>query len=158
LQKRFFSARGLRPPASASGNQYQHNLFGSSLFQLVVPRLAVKSAKIEQLGRDAGRRCGILRIFYAPTWSFAKPVGMRFGRAAVAVLLLVDWNLIAPTQAPTAGSTKATIAPTTGVWHTYKSKQACEQDRDFLRHDPLFGSVMTSAQCIPTRARDPTPP
>jgi hypothetical protein len=83
---------------------------------------------------------------------------MRLGQVAVAVLLLVDWNLIAPTQAPTAGSTKATIVPTTGVWHTYKTKQACEEDRDFLRHDPLFGSVMTSAQCIPAPARDSTPP
>jgi hypothetical protein len=85
------------------------------------------------------------------------PVGMRLGQIAVAVLLLVDWNLIAPTQAPKAGSTKATVVPTTGVWHTYKTKQACEEDRDFLRHDPLFGSVMTSAHCIPAPAPDSTP-
>lgn len=30
-------------------NQYQHNSFGSSFFQFVVPRLVVKSAKIDKL-------------------------------------------------------------------------------------------------------------
>jgi hypothetical protein len=63
---------------------------------------------------------------------------------------LVGWFLVAPAQAPTKGTVRASPSPTVRVGHTYESKEQCEQDRDFLQRDPIIGPQMKSAKCVPS--------
>jgi hypothetical protein len=73
---------------------------------------------------------------------------MTFHRAAAHAL--VGWSLVAPAQAPTKGTVRASPSPTVGVWHTYGSREQCEQDRDFLQRDPIIGPQMKSSKCVPS--------
>jgi hypothetical protein len=71
---------------------------------------------------------------------------MTFHRAAAHAL--VGWSLVAPAQAPTKGTVRA--SPSVRVWHTYESREQCELDRDFLQRDPIIGPQMKSAKCVPS--------
>ena len=66
---------------------------------------------------------------------------------------LVGESLVAPAQAPTTGASRASPLPTVGVWHTYESREQCEQDREFLQRDPIIGPQMKSAKCVPSRLK-----
>src|SRR5215469_14121702 len=69
---------------------------------------------------------------------------MTLHRAAAHAL--VGWSLVAPAQAPTKGTVRAFPSPTIAVWHTYGTKEQCEQDREFLQRDPVIGPQMKSAK------------
>ena len=70
------------------------------------------------------------------------------------MLVLAGWCLMVPTSAPTSGEANAAPSPTMSIWNTYKSREACESDRQSLIDDPVVGPRMTAAQCVETSTKD----
>ena len=67
-----------------------------------------------------------------------------------AALALLGWYLLLPTTPPQSGEANAAPSPTASIWNTYKTREACEQDRLLYLNDPVIGPRMKAAQCVMT--------
>jgi hypothetical protein len=65
-----------------------------------------------------------------------------------AALVLVGWYLMVPATASKSGTAEAGPAPS--IWGSYKTREACEQDRQSLVDDPVVGERMKAAKCLPS--------
>ena len=82
------------------------------------------------------------------TYRDAPPSEIQLKLHQAAMLVLAGWYLMVPSTAPTSGEANAAPSPTTFIWNTYKSREACETDRQSLSDDPVVGSRMTAAKCV----------
>jgi len=66
---------------------------------------------------------------------------------------LISWYLMLPAQPPNArGTAHADTSPDAGsTWAVYKTQKACEQNRRLYLDDPVVGTKMAIAQCLPTQ-------
>ena len=63
-------------------------------------------------------------------------------------LALLAWLLILPTTAPHSGDANAAPSPTVSIWNTFRSREACEQERRLYLDDPVIGARMQAATCV----------
>jgi hypothetical protein len=66
----------------------------------------------------------------------------------LSALAVLTWYLVLPTTAPQSGDANAAPSPTISIWNTYKTREACEQDRLLYVDDPVIGARMKVAQCV----------
>jgi hypothetical protein len=66
----------------------------------------------------------------------------------LSVLALLGWFLMLPTTPPQSGDANAAPSPTVSIWNTYKTREACEQDRQLYLDDPVIGPRMHAARCV----------
>jgi hypothetical protein len=71
-----------------------------------------------------------------------------------AALILAGWALMLPAAVPQPGDAEAAPSPSVSVWNSYPSRSACEQDRQTLLDDPVIGSRMKLATCVPEGNND----
>ena len=64
-----------------------------------------------------------------------------------AALALVVWSLTVPATASKSGTVEAGPAPS--IWGSYKTREACELERQSLVDDPVVGERMKAAKCLP---------
>ena len=65
-----------------------------------------------------------------------------------AMLALVGWYLMLPATAPQSGAANASPSPS--IWDSYKTREACEQERAILVNDPVIGERMRAGICLPS--------
>ena len=66
-----------------------------------------------------------------------------------AALVLVVWYLMVPATASKSGTAEAGPAPS--IWGSYKTREACEQDRQSLVDDPVVGNESSEMLAIDQR-------
>jgi hypothetical protein len=64
------------------------------------------------------------------------------------VLALLGWLLMLPTTPPHSGDANAAPSPTVSIWNTFKTREACEQERRLYLDDPVIGPRMQAATCV----------
>jgi hypothetical protein len=65
-----------------------------------------------------------------------------------AMLALVGWYLMLPATAPQSGAANASPSPS--IWNSYKTREACEQERASLVNATVVGAPMKPAVCLPS--------